>query len=147
MLLLERERGYVVAKSRVPVQISARVSPEHKVKIAALAADMGLKDSDVIRQMIEFAMPEFESRAERYKQARREGVPTQEEIEEAANEIAGEVTNGEAVTLTLDELRGVQGRALARILAALWPDSPPTGMPPFVPPSETPRSEQQRRRK
>ena len=109
-----------------PTQIVVRVMPAQYVDLVAVSEQLGMTVSEMIRAMVEEALPRYKERAAAEGQRLRAGKQLREQVEEATVELADDLRRGRLV-LTRDQLSAPKALALAELIHRLRPDGEDTG--------------------
>jgi antitoxin component of RelBE/YafQ-DinJ toxin-antitoxin module len=114
----------VIMKS--PAQLVVRVTPEQHVDLVAVAEQLGLTVSELIRAMVEEALPRYKEKAAAEGVKLKEGKRLREQVEEATTELVEDLRRGRLV-LTPDQLSAPKALAVAELIQRLRPHGEDAG--------------------
>jgi predicted DNA-binding ribbon-helix-helix protein len=111
---------------KYPPQLVVRVTPEQHVDLVAIAEQLGMTVSELIRAMVEETLPRYKERAAAEGMKLKDGKRLREQVEEATAELVEDLRRGRLV-FTPDQLSAPKALALAELIQRLRPDGEDAG--------------------
>src|SRR5262249_49813698 len=105
-----------------PSQIVVRVTPSQYGDLNAVAGQLGVTVSEMIRQMVEETLPTYKEKAEREGAKLRAEKTLKEQVEEATFALVEDLRKGRLVLFT-QELTAPKALALADLIQRIQPDT------------------------
>jgi hypothetical protein len=109
-----------------PPQLVVRVTHEQHVDLVAVSGQLGLTVSELIRTMVEEALPRYRERAAAEGVKLKDGKRLREQVEEATAELVEDLRRGRLV-LTANQLSAPKALAVAELIQRLRPDGEDAG--------------------
>ncbi len=98
-----------------PSQIVVRVTPSQYADLNAVAGQLGITVSEMVRTMVEESLPRYKEKAQREGEKLRADKSLREQIEEATFALADDLRRGRLVLFT-QELTAPKALALAELI-------------------------------